>query len=63
MPLWQAVERIFHEEQPYTFLMRRKTLAFVDRRLQNLAVTKLGLNLGFVPVEIFTPGAQQRYAD
>ena len=63
MPLWQAVERIFHEEQPYTFLMRRKTLAFVDRRLQNLAVTNLGLNLGFAPVEIFTPGAQQRYAD
>ena len=63
MPLWQAVERIFHEEQPYTFLMRRKTLAFVDRRLQNLEVTKLGLNLGFVPVEVFAPGAQQRYAD
>ena len=63
MPLWQAVERIFHEEQPYTFLMRRKTLAFVDRRLQNLEVTKLGLNLSSVPVEIFTPSAQQRYAD
>ena len=63
MPLWQAVERIFYEEQPYTFLMRRKTLAFVDRRLRNLEVTRLGLNLGFVPVEIFTPGAQQRYAD
>ena len=63
MPLWQAVERIFHEEQPYTFLMRRKTLAFVDRRLQNLEVTRLGLNLGFVPVEIFTPGARQRYTD
>ena len=63
MPLWQAVERIFHEEQPYTFLMRRKTLAFVDRRLQNLAVTRLGLNLGFVPVEIFAPSAQQRYTD
>ena len=63
MPLWQAVERIFHEEQPYTFLMRRKTLAFVDRRIRNLAVTRLGLNLGFVPVEIFTPIAQQRYAD
>ena len=63
MPLWQAVERIFHEEQPYTFLMRRKTLAFVDRRLRNLAVTNLGLNLGFVPVEIFTPRAQQRYTD
>ena len=63
MPLWHAVERIFHEEQPYTFLMRRKTLAFVDRRLRNLEVTPLGLNLGFVPVEVFTPGAQQRYAD
>ncbi len=63
MPLWRAVERIFHEEQPYTFLMRRKTLAFVDRRLRNLEVTKLGLNLGFVPVEVFAPGAQQRYAD
>ena len=63
MPLWRAVERIFHEEQPYTFLMRRKTLAFVDRRLHNLEVSKLGLNLDLVPVEIFTPGPQQRYAD
>ena len=63
MPLWQAVERIFHEEQPYTFLMRRKTLAFVDRRLQNLDVTRLGLNLGFVPVETFAPSARQRYTD
>ena len=63
MPLWQAVERIFYEEQPYTFLMRRKTLAFVDRRLQNLEVTKLGLNLSSVPVEIYTPSAEQRYTD
>jgi len=63
MPLWQAVERIFHEEQPYTFLMRRKTLAFTDRRLQNLQVTNLGLNLDLVPVEIFAPGPQQRYAN
>ena len=63
MPLWQAVERIFHAEQPYTFLMRRKTLAFVDRRLQNLAITNLGFNLGFVPVEVFTPSAEQRYTD
>lgn len=63
MPLWRAVERIFHEEQPYTFLMRRKTLAFTDRRLQNLQVTNLGLNLDLVPVEIFAPGPQQRYAD
>ena len=63
MPLWQAVERIFHEEQPYTFLMRRKTLAFVDHRLRNLEVTRLGLNLSSVPVEIYTPSTAQRYAD
>ena len=63
MPLWQAVERIFFEQQPYTFLMRRKTLAFVDRRLENLEVTNLGLNLSSVPVEVFTPSAEQRYAD
>ena len=63
MPLWREVERIFHEEQPYTFLMRRKTLAFVDRRLRNLEVTRLGLNLGAVPVEVFTPIAEQRYAE
>ena len=63
MPLWQAVERIFHEEQPYTFLMRRKTLTFVDRRIENLEITKLGLNLGSVPVEVFAPDALQRYAD
>ena len=63
MPLWRAVERIFHDEQPYTFLMRRETLSFVDRRLRNLEVTKLGLNLGSTPVEIFTPGPLQRYAD
>ena len=63
MPLWQAVERIFYEEQPYTFLMRRKTLAFVDRRLENLEVTRLGLNLSSVPVEIYTPSAAQRYTD
>lgn len=61
MPLWHQVERIFHDEQPYTFLMRRKTLAFVDRRLSNLEVTRLGLNLELVPVESFVPTPVQRY--
>ena len=63
MPLWQAVERIFYEEQPYTFLMRRKTLAFVDRRLRNLEVTNLGLNLVFVPPEIYVPLSEQLHGD
>ena len=43
--------------------MRRKTLTFVDRRIENLEITKLWLNLGSVPVEVFAPDALQRYAD
>ncbi|WP_018234041.1 peptide-binding protein [Thioalkalivibrio thiocyanodenitrificans] len=62
MPLWQEAERILHEDQPYTFLMRRQTLAFIDRRVKNLGITRLGLNMGIVPVEIYVPVEQQRYA-
>lgn len=62
MPLWRAAERILHEDQPYTFLMRRQTLAFVDRRIHNLEQTRLGLNLGMLPVEIYVPLEAQKYA-
>jgi len=61
MQLWRQAERILVEEQPYTFLVRRKTLAFVDRRFANLQQTRLGLNIGFVPIEIYVPKAKQRY--
>lgn len=62
MPLWHAAERILYEDQPYTFLMRRQTLAFIDHRLHNLEITNLGLNLARVPVEIYVPGPLQKYA-
>ncbi len=61
MPLWQQAERIMYEDQPYTFLMRRKSLVFIDKRIQNLQTTNLGLNMGSVPVEIFVPEGQQKY--
>ncbi|ACL72035.1 peptide-binding protein [Thioalkalivibrio sulfidiphilus] len=61
MALWQQVERILYEDQPYTFLMRRQTLAFIDQRLHNLQITNLGLNLGAVPVETYVPADMQRY--
>lgn len=61
MPLWQQAERIMHEDQPYTFLMRRQSLVFIDKRIQNLQITNLGLNYGAVPVEIFTAAGQQKY--
>ncbi len=60
MQLWREAERILVEDQPYTFLMRRKTLAFIDKRIHNIRNTRLGLNLTMTPVEVYVPGAQQR---
>lgn len=61
MPLWHRAERILHDEQPYTFLMRKKSLMFIDRRIKNTEVTRLGLNTKLVPVENFVPASQQKY--
>ncbi|HEB63042.1 MAG TPA: ABC transporter substrate-binding protein [Gammaproteobacteria bacterium] len=61
MPLWQASERILYEDQPYTFLFRRKSMVFVDRRMKNVQVTPLGLNLHATPVEWYVPKLEQRY--
>ena len=60
MMLWQQAERIMIADQPYTFLFRRNTLAFVDERIANLENTPLGLNLMSVPVEVYVPTALQR---
>lgn len=62
MPLWQQAERILYEDQPYTFLMRRKSLLFVDQRIHNIQMTKLGLNIGSLPLETYVPSAQQKYS-
>jgi len=61
MPLWMQAERHLFEDQPYTFLMRRKSLVFIDRRIQNIEQTRVGLNLGAVPMENYVPDADQRY--
>ena len=55
MPLWQQAEAVMHDTQPYTFLMRRKSLLFIDDRFQNLEITNLGLNTSQVPVETYVP--------
>ncbi len=61
MPLWQAAEDQLFEDQPYTFLMRRKSLVFIDRRIKNVVNTKVGLNLGNLPMENYVPASEQRY--
>lgn len=59
MKLWHEAERILVADQPYTFLFRRNTMAFVDSRIKNLEKTGLGLNLMSVPVEIYVPADLQ----
>jgi peptide/nickel transport system substrate-binding protein len=62
---WQAVHRILHEDQPYTFILNRKELRFVNKRIANMEQTKLGLNYehlngGMIPW--YVPQARQRYS-
>jgi len=59
--LWRACEQVMYDEQPYTFLMRRKSLAFVNKRLQNLTITKFGLNTKEAPIETYVPLSVQKY--
>ncbi len=62
MPFWRQAEHVLYADQPYTFLMRRKSLLFVDRRIKNVQMTKLGLNLDALPQEIYVPRSLQKYA-
>jgi peptide/nickel transport system substrate-binding protein len=60
MPMWRKSHAILHEEQPYTFLWFGKTLMFLDKRIQNVKLTKrAGLN---TRDEWFVPVGQQRQA-
>lgn len=66
MPLWQRCHRILHEDQPYTFLFRRKGLFFIDNRIKNVQATKVGLNYvsrWVMPIEWYVPQSLQRYTD
>jgi len=58
MTLWHKAHAIIHEDQPYTFLFFPKHLRFVDARIHNVEVIKLGLN----PLEEwFVPRLLQKY--
>ena len=60
-PVWLEFQELIYQDQPYTFLMRRKSLIFVDRRIKNIEQTRMGLSLGNVPVENYVPKVEQRY--
>jgi peptide/nickel transport system substrate-binding protein len=65
MKLWHQVHQILHEDQPYTFMFNRPSLVFINGRIQNVSITKLGMsNLRLYPLPNpwFVPKNQQRYA-
>ena len=66
MPLWQECHRILHEDQPYTFLLNRKSLVFIDKRIKNVALTKTGLNFSSTdpsPIPWYVPATLQKHTN
>lgn len=55
--LYHQLHRLLHKEQPYTFLLTRPTLEFLDRRFENVRIK----NLGVEPHEWYVPKEKQRY--
>ena len=65
MPLWRACHRILLEDQPYTFLFRNKSLAFIDKRIGNVQRTRAGLNyvsLWVYPMEWYVPASLRKWS-
>ena len=66
LPLWQRAHEILWEDQPYTFLLRRSRLDFVDKRIANIQRVAAGVNtpgLWRMPNEWYVPAVQQKYHD
>ena len=55
--LYHRFHQILHEQQPYTFLLTRPWLYFLDKRFENVKIHKLGLD----PLEWYVPKAKQKY--
>ncbi len=66
MDLWHQAHRILAEDQPYTFLVSRQSLRFMDKRIQNVQYSKIGLNLVYresMPIPWYVPKAMQKYTN
>lgn len=62
MQAWRQVHRILHEDQPYTFMLIRQSMGFIDSRIKNIRKTKMGLNMvlsELMPVPWYVPKAEQ----
>ncbi|MEM7625224.1 MAG: peptide-binding protein [Planctomycetota bacterium] len=56
--LWRQIHRVLQEDQPYTFLFNSKSVIFLDKRFENVMLTKIGLN---ERTEFFVPAGAQRW--
>jgi len=58
--LWRQVHAQLHEDQPYTFMMNRKAVVYVDKRIHNVQITPVGMNYAW---EYYVPKQMQRHTD
>ena len=66
MDYWHKVHEIIWEDQPYTYLMWRKSLVFIDGRFENVKNVRSGINRGGLwrmPLEWYVPTEQQKYSN
>lgn len=66
MAIWHQVHELLWDEQPYTYLLRGKTLAFVSRRIRNVQTVRAGINQGGLwrmPMEWYVPAGEQMYSN
>lgn len=58
--LWRQVHETLHEDQPYTFMFNRKAVVYVDKRIENIQITPVGMNFAW---EFYVPQAQQLHIE
>ncbi len=64
MPVWHNAHHILHEDQPYTFMLYRQSLLFIDNRIKNVHLTRSGLNYlsdDVMPIPWYVPKALQKH--
>lgn len=65
MKLWKQCHQILHEDQPYTFMHRRKALMWMDKRFKNVkSMPAMGINRVTTwptPIEWYVPKDKQKY--
>jgi peptide/nickel transport system substrate-binding protein len=63
--VWHQLERVIIDDQPYTFMLERKSLYFLDGRIANVKPSRFGLNYNIrqeAPIPWYVPQGKQRYA-